>query len=371
MKVLILSCNTGGGHNSAAHAIAEAMAWHGGEAYVMDYLTLAGEEVSRLVGDGYVHIVKKTPLLFGMTYKLGMVVSKITRKSLVYYVNGRMAKYLNKYLKDNPVDVLIMPHIYPSETIAYMKHKGMKLPLTVAVMTDYTCIPFWEETDADYYIIPHESLTDVFVKRGLPKEKLIPLGIPVSRICRREISKEDAREKLGLSAEKKYILAAGGSMGAGNMSRLVECLLKSTEDEELIVICGSNKKVEKHLKKTFGSEKRLTILGYTNQMSLYMKACDILFTKPGGLTSTEAAVSGIPIIHTEPIPGCETANRKFFGKYGMSVSGTTVKGQVQAGLRILYDEKEASKMKENQQKNINKMAADDICCFIREHLNDK
>lgn len=137
-----------------------------------------------------------------MTYKLGMVISKITRKSLVYYVNGRMAKYLNKYLKDNPVDVLIMPHIYPSETIAYMKHKGMKLPLTVAVMTDYTCIPFWEETDADYYIIPHESLTDVFVKRGLPKEKLIPLGIPVSRICRREISKEDAREKLGLSTEK-------------------------------------------------------------------------------------------------------------------------------------------------------------------------
>ena len=155
------------------------------------------------------------------------------------------------------------------------------------------------------------------------------------------------------------------------MVKMVECLLESTEDEELIFICGSNKKGEKHLKKTFGSEKRLTILGYTHQMSLYMKACDILFTKPGGLTSTEAAVSGIPIIHTEPIPGCETANCKFFGKYGMSVSGTTVKGQVQAGLRILYDEKEASKMKENQQKNINKMAADDICYFIREHLNDK
>ena len=45
-----------------------------------------------------------------------------------------------------------------------------------------------------------------------------------------------------------------------------------------------------------------------------MKACDVLFTKPGGLTSTEGAVAGIPMVHTEPIPGCETANRKFFGR---------------------------------------------------------
>ncbi len=146
MKALILSCNTGGGHNSAARAIAEEMHDRGDEAYVLDYLGLAGEGVSRLVGDGYVQIVKKTPRLFGMVYKLGMVISRLMRRSPVYYVNGRMAKYLDGYLKEHPVDVLVMPHLYPAETITYMKRKGMKLPLTVAVMTDYTCIPFWEET---------------------------------------------------------------------------------------------------------------------------------------------------------------------------------------------------------------------------------
>ena len=60
------------------------------------------------------------------------------RKSPVYYVNGRMAKYLDSYLQEHPVDVLVMPHLYPAETITYMKSKGMKLPLTVAIMTDYT-----------------------------------------------------------------------------------------------------------------------------------------------------------------------------------------------------------------------------------------
>ena len=144
MKALILSCNTGGGHNSAARAIAEEMQERGDEAYVLDYLCLAGEGVSRLVGDGYVQIVKKTPRLFGLFYKLGMVASRLLKKSPVYYINGRMAKYLDGYLREHPVDVLIMPHLYPAETITYMKRKGMKLPLTVAVMTDYTCIPFWE-----------------------------------------------------------------------------------------------------------------------------------------------------------------------------------------------------------------------------------
>ena len=122
MKALILSCNTGGGHNSAGRAIAEAMTWRGDEAYVLDYLTLAGEGVSRIVGDGYVQIVKKTPRLFGIAYKLGMGVSRITRKSPVYYMNGRMAKYLNQYIQENPVDVIVMPH--GGSTVPYVSLEG-------------------------------------------------------------------------------------------------------------------------------------------------------------------------------------------------------------------------------------------------------
>ena len=59
MKALILSCNTGGGHNSAGRAVAEEFVSRGDEAYVLDYLTLAGQGVSRIVGNGYVQIVNK------------------------------------------------------------------------------------------------------------------------------------------------------------------------------------------------------------------------------------------------------------------------------------------------------------------------
>ena len=157
-------------------------------------------------------------------------------------------------------------------------------------------------------------------------------------------------------------------MGAGDMKKLVEQLLEYSVSEELIVVCGSNAKMENQLKKLFTGKERLTILGYTTQMTLYMKACDVLFTKPGGLTSTEGAAVGLPMVHTDPIPGCETANRKFFCKLGMSLSARTVKGQVNAGLKLLLDPEAASKMVKKQRENIDPDAAEKICQFIRKKI---
>ena len=60
------------------------------------------------------------------------------------------------------------------------------------------------------------------------------------------------------------------------------------------------------------------VIGFTSDMAEYMKAADLFVTKPGGLSSTEAAVCGIPLIHVAPIPGCETYNARFFSGCGMS-----------------------------------------------------
>lgn len=368
MKALILSCNTGGGHNAAAKAIAEEFCARGEEAYVLDYLCLASKKVSKIVGDGYVQIVKKTPLLFGIVYKLGMLISRLTRKSPVYYINGRMAKYLDAYLKKNPADVLIMPHLYPAETVTYMKRKGMDLPLTVAVMTDYTCIPFWEETDCDHYILAHEALRKSCTKRGIPNEKIQTFGIPVAKKCRHKVERNKARNILGLDPKQKYFLTAGGSMGAGDFLELIEKLIANTTTEQILAICGSNRKSEKKLKKKFKEEPRVTVLGFTDQMPLYLSACDVVFTKPGGLTSTEAAVIGVPLIHTTPIPGCETINRRFFMHAGMSWSAITTRGQVRKGVRLMNDPAAQKKMIERQAKQIHGDAVEQLYDFICQKL---
>ena len=79
-----------------------------------------------------------------------------------------------------------------------MKQKGLLTIPCVAIATDYACIPFWEETNCDDYVIPHKDLIPEFASYGIPKEKLLPLGIPVRPAFSRPASKEDVRRHLGL-----------------------------------------------------------------------------------------------------------------------------------------------------------------------------
>ena len=123
MKILILSCNTGEGHNSAGKALMEYARSQGDEAELVDIMSLAGERISRLVGGGYVSVVKHTPAFFSLLYRIGGLVSSSRRKSPVYYANTLLAGRLKKYLDKNPCDVIVTPHLFPAETITYMKKK--------------------------------------------------------------------------------------------------------------------------------------------------------------------------------------------------------------------------------------------------------
>ncbi len=357
MNILILSCNTGGGHNAAANALAEEIRSHGDTATVLDYFCLADSRISHAVGNVYVQIVKKVPALFGFIYQLGMFVSRLVPKSPVYYTNGKMARYLASYLSKHPADAIVMPHLYPAETLTYMKRHAMPVPPTVAIMTDYTCIPFWEETDCDFYVVPDASLIPSIVKRGIAQEKLLPLGIPVSPRFRTDISRAEARKQLSLPIDSTCLLVAGGSMGAGHLLSFARQLLHATTSEQILLIAGNDERLEHRLKTVFAHENRIRVIGFTAQMPLYMKACDLLFTKPGGLTSTEAAVCGIPLVHTDPIPGCETQNRRFFFSRGMCTSGKTAATQISRGLALCHDASAAQKMVERQKSCIRQDSA--------------
>jgi processive 1,2-diacylglycerol beta-glucosyltransferase len=111
-------------------------------------------------------------------------------------------------------------------------------------------------------------------------------------------------------------------------------------------------------------DERLTVLDFTDKVSLYLAASDLLFTKPGGLSSTEAAVRGIPTLHTKPIPGWEQENIEFFRKHGMSDFGDNTEALVTKALFLLANPHRGEEMVENQRKNINPFAAKDIVDFL-------
>jgi len=108
-------------------------------------------------------------------------------------------------------------------------------------------------------------------------------------------------------------------MGGGRMEALVtELMRRSDGTVQIAALCGSNQSLAKRLNKRFGGDRRLHVIGYINQAALWMRACDVLLTKPGGLSSTEAAVTGVPLILSAPIPGCETCNAAYFERHGMA-----------------------------------------------------
>ena len=336
MNILILSCSTGGGHNAAAKALKDQLIYEGHEAVVMDPFCLSGEKTADRVGNTYIRVASHAPRLFGLVYRIGGRISSSRHKSPVYYANIRTAKKLKSFLDENSFDAIVMPHLFPAEMVTYLKRKNHPIPPAVAVATDYTCIPFWEETECDYYILPHEHLIEENSRRGIPSAKLYPYGIPVGMDFCQPKDKTRIRERLHLPPDKPVFLVMSGSMGFGKIHLFVfELMRKLKGGEQLIIICGNNRKMYRILKTAYRWNKNVRITGYTEHVSDYMDASDVIFTKPGGLTSTEALVKNIPIVHTAAIPGCETKNREFFVSRGLSLASEHVHTQIFQGITLV------------------------------------
>lgn len=375
MKILILSCNTGEGHNSCAKALQIAMQRRGITCEIQDTLALVSEGLSQRVGDAYLFSTRGS--LFEFVYKFGGFVSSNmdTWQSLVYGANRLYAKKLYDYIKTNHFDVVVCVHLFPAEAITALKRNMHLYIPSYFIMTDYTCIPFLQETDLNYYIIPHEHLIEEFVEKGLPREKIVPIGIPVDeKKFSTRLPKPKARTQIiqsisnsNLRSEGHWYLVMSGSMGFGNVEQLIAQLLQDIRPEDSIIcVCGRNESLLHSLQKQFSEQRQLSLLGFTNQVSILMDASDVVFTKPGGITSTEAIVKSIPLIHTHPIPGLENHNAHFFHLHGMSYFTTDVQHQVAIAKRLCEDTQYRKRMLHNQRANANPHSSDDVINLILE-----
>ena len=352
MEALILSCGTGGGHNTGHSAV------------FLDPYQLVGDRTAVLVGNLYIKLVQKAPWLFGLVYSLGQAYRRLPFRSPVYWANGKVARYMEEFLDKHHFDVIIMTHIFPAQILANLKRRGRKLPRTILIATDYTCIPFMEESDCDYYIAPSPELVEEFCSYGIPRERILPYGIPVRQAFLHSLSQEEAREKLGLDQNRRYLLLSGGSIGAGKMAVSVLTLqryLREHPECSLIIICGNNEALHRRLSRLYAGHSQMKLIKSTPDMAWYMKACDVFITKPGGLSSTEAAVAGVPLIHMPPIPGCETKNVAFFSSHAMSAAVRSPRKELIPLLERFRDPGETLEMRQAQGRFVNRQAAKQLC----------
>lgn len=370
MKALILHTNTGAGHASAGKAICHALENLNIETIEIDTLKFAGKNTSKKIENSYVNIVKHSPRFFGLLYKAGAKISNPKVKSIIYVLNSLYANKIYNVIKIEKPDLIICTHIFCAQTISYLKNKYSFSSITATIITDYTCAPFWEETNLDYYFIPHKDLTEEFVSKGIDKNKLYSFGLPVHSKFKKRQLKISAKKELHLNPNMKHILLMGGSMGAGKILETAKALLNSLPNVQVTVICGHNQELFEEFNKE-QLNKSIKVLSFTNSIDILMDASDILITKPGGLTSTESMVKNLPIIMINPIPGVESANCLFFKNHGMALASNSIDETIHLCNSLLNDDLLCDTIIKAQKQNINSNATKDIADFLIKKVNDR
>ena len=368
MKILLLSCSTGEGHNHCALAVKEALEARGHETEFLDMLHMFGETGPLSFDRVLNRISSKTPEVFGMMYHAGAMYSATGVTSPVYLANIRHARQLDEFIRSRGYDAVVCSHLFPMETLTFLRRHERSAVRCYGVLSDYTCIPFLAETELDGYFLPHPEVKAACMAAGMPADRLIVTGMPVAAKFREKLSRPEAREMLGLPQDKKIYLIMTGGIGCGDAVALCDTIRRVPDDDSLLcVLPGRNEELRTALEAKYAGQNVMAV-PFTDKVAVYMHAADVLLSKAGGISSSEAAVLGVPLVHTMAIPGVETLNAEFFAAHGMSYFAGNADEAARFADRLIYDAAAARRMRAAQDSCLPKNGAERITACIE---NDK
>jgi processive 1,2-diacylglycerol beta-glucosyltransferase len=351
MKVLILSVSAGGGHIHAAKAIEEYILSNDpkSEVKTIDTIKYINPILDKVVIGSYLKSLKLTPSLFGKLYNYaesGESLASVSNK-----INEMIIYKLIPLIDDFQPDIIVCTHPFSAEMTSILKLKGrLTIPILV-ILTDYAPHNFWLHKGIDAYVVSNEDMIEDMAFRGIDKNQVHDLGIPVSLDFFKQYNRENTLKSLNLDINKTTFLVMGGSLGMGKIHDLYNRLQELEHDIQIIAITGKNKKLFYQLMDEQPTAKKETrIIGYTDEVNKYMQASDLLITKPGGLTITEALICNIPLAIFSAIPGQEEKNAEFLLKHDLAIDIGEIKHCKNVLDPLLYNKSKLIKMKDNCKK---------------------
>ena len=366
MRIALLSCNTGEGHNSTAKAVREVLESRGVECELVDTLAFVSPGISKIVSTGHVYLYKYAPKLWDVSYPaLKNDNPKPGKKTMLYRALTIGAKKLHRFLTEGQFDAAICSHVFSGMMATELRRRGeLNIPCYM-VATDYDRYPYMDQCDLNGYFIPAKELTDEFLKAKLPVDKLIPSGIPVRQAFYTRYDKTEARRKLNLPESGLVVILMCGSMGVGPMQKIAKELAERTPaDTTIFAMCARNKKLYESVSR-IGNPK-LVAMGFTDQVPVYMDAADMIVTKPGGLSSTEAGNKHLPMVFINAVGGCETPNFDFFLERGYAVGSADPEEVLAQAVELANDPEKLQKMRETLAKDFQINSAVYIADMVME-----
>lgn len=319
MRILLMSIKAGYGHHSTANAVIEKFKSNGHICQMLDIFEYVNPILGNTIQDGYLLSTKYLASTYGKVYStLADKETPYKRFSVPEILSTLVSKKLRAYVEEFNPDLIIGTHSYAGMIMSELKEKEITDCPLIGIVTDFTVHPFWESTDLDYYVVPDKGLIYEMERKGISKEKILAIGIPIRSQFENNIEKNEARKILNIP-DKRTVLVMMGSMGYGNIKKTLMEIDETDEDFQVLCICGNNDRMKKAISK-YPWQKDIRAYGFTDNIDLMMDASDIVISKPGGLTTSEALAKEIAMVAVNPIPGQEDRNLMYLLNNGAIIA---------------------------------------------------
>lgn len=333
-RVLILSAEEGEGHRAVARALQAELADEPAEVVVHDALQHLGRVIPFMSRDIYrvqLRWMTWTYWLECQFFALFPPGRALARMGLALLGS----RPLMRLIRHERPDVIVSTHPAATSIIGYLRKRG-KLPgPALATVSDFGVHPLWAHRGIDLHLVIHEScLKPVERVAGQGSARVIRPPVQPQFFERR--TKQDARRALGVPQEGPMVVVSGGGWGIGKLERAVRAALE-LEGATVFCICGHNELVRQKLERSFQDEPRARVLGFTQEMSDLVAACDAVVHSTAGVTCLEALVRGRPIIAFGSPAGHARWNAKAIEALGMG-DDTRTAAQLTEALRKVVDQ---------------------------------
>jgi processive 1,2-diacylglycerol beta-glucosyltransferase len=365
---MILSVAAGAGHVRAAQALEAAAKSAHPQLKVthIDLLTLVSRDFRKLYGEQYIKLVEKWPQLWSFLYSKS---DRPTRDSLLGKLK-RAAERLNTRKLDQEIarlapDAILCTHFLPAELLSRERAAGKSLPPVWVQVTDFDVHALWVHPHVDHYCVASDEVAFRLMDRGVAPGKISVTGIPVMPQFSAPLERAVCAAELGIHPEKFTVLMMAGGAGVGSLDELAARLLQLPEDLQLVALAGRNAELLERLQALAKKHPgKLFPLGFTTTVERVMTACDLVVTKPGGLSVSECLAKRKPMLLVSPIPGQEERNADYLLEAGAAVKAIDAATLVFKFSRLLADPRRLAAMSEAAHKIATPDAASQVLALI-------
>lgn len=298
VTLLFLTSSTGGGHQSAVAAVAEAVERQYPGRYapvVCDPLTGPGAaRISRWIARGYGWLIRSAPPLWGLLYRA--TDSRAAAWLVQRAIAGLTARLVTDAIAACQPQLIVSFHPLTGQAALRARDAAASAAPVVTVITDLGP--------------PHATWTCPRADRVVAaSEAGVPVGSQFLAAPPTPAERAAQRRRLGHPDAEFLVLLTGGAEGAGRLARRATALIRRLPDVDVAVICGRNEFLRRRLDRFSARHHgRLSVHGFVDDMGGWLRGADVVATKAGPATIAEAACCGTAMVLTGYLPGQERAN---------------------------------------------------------------